>query len=158
MSDQLTHIAADGRAHMVDLGDKTETLRRAVARGKIALPREVLDAIAANRTKKGDVLAVAELAGIMAAKKTPDLIPLCHPIALSGVKLTLQPIADGIEVFAEAACHGRTGVEMEVLTAAAVACLTVYDMVKSIAREAVIGPIELVEKSGGKSGDFLKKK
>ena len=154
MADKLTHIDDDGRAHMVDVADKKDSKRMARARGFVRLSVETLSAIAEGRAKKGDVLAVAELAGIMAAKKTADLIPLCHPLPLSRVKLVLTPKDDGIAVEAEVGCTGKTGVEMEALTAVSVACLTVYDMVKAIEKSARIGPIELVEKSGGKSGDF----
>lgn len=156
MSDKLTHIDSDGRAHMVDIGNKTATKRTARARGFIALSADTLAAIAEGRTKKGDVLSVAELAGIMGAKKTSDLIPLCHPLSLSRVKLALTPRADGIAVEAIVGCDGKTGVEMEALTAVSVACLTVYDMVKAMEKNARIGPIELIEKTGGKSGDFTR--
>lgn len=154
MSDKLTHIDADGRAHMVDVADKADTKRTAKARGRVALSPATLAAIAEGRTKKGDVLSVAELAGIMGAKKTSELIPLCHPLPLSRVKLVLTPQDDGIAVEAEVGCTGKTGVEMEALTAVSVACLTVYDMVKAMQKDARITDIELVEKSGGKSGDF----
>lgn len=154
MSDKLTHIDEDGRAHMVDVADKAETKRLARARGRVLLSPATLAAIAEGRTKKGDVLSVAELAGIMGAKKTAALIPLCHPLPLSRVKLVLTPAADGILVEAEVGCSGKTGVEMEALTAVSIACLTVYDMVKAIQKDAQITGIELVEKSGGKSGDY----
>ncbi len=154
MSNKLTHIDKDGRAHMVDVADKAETKRLARARGRVLLSPATLAAIAEGRAKKGDVLSVAELAGIMAAKKTADLIPLCHPLPLSRVKLVLTPEADGILVEAEVACSGKTGVEMEALTAVSIACLTVYDMVKAMQKDAQITDIELVEKSGGKSGDY----
>jgi cyclic pyranopterin phosphate synthase len=154
MADKLTHIDDDGRAHMVDVADKKDSKRMARARGFVRISVETLSAIAEGRAKKGDVLAVAELAGIMAAKKTAELIPLCHPLPLSRVKLVLTPQNDGIAVEAEVGCTGKTGVEMEALTAVSVACLTVYDMVKAMEKSAHIGPIELVEKSGGKSGDF----
>lgn len=154
MADKLTHIDDDGRAHMVDVADKKDSKRMARARGFVSLSAETLSAIAEGRAKKGDVLAVAELAGIMAAKKTAELIPLCHPLPLSRVKLVLTPQNDGIAVEAEVGCTGKTGVEMEALTAVSVACLTVYDMVKAMEKSARIGPIELVEKIGGKSGDF----
>lgn len=154
MSDKLTHIDADGRAHMVDVADKADTKRTAKARGRVALSPATLAAIAEGRTKKGDVLSVAELAGIMGAKKTAELIPLCHPLPLSRVKLVLTPKDDGIVVEAEVGCTGKTGVEMEALTAVSVACLTVYDMVKAMEKDARITNIELVEKTGGKSGDF----
>ena len=154
MSDKLTHIDADGRAHMVDVADKADTKRTAKARGLVALSPATLAAITEGRTKKGDVLSVAELAGIMGAKKTAELIPLCHPLPLSRVKLVLTPQDGGIAVEAEVGCTGKTGVEMEALTAVSVACLTVYDMVKAMEKDARITDIELVEKSGGKSGDF----
>ena len=154
MADKLTHIDDDGRAHMVDVADKNDSKRMARARGFVSLSPATLAAITAGRTKKGDVLSVAELAGIMAAKKTSELIPLCHPLPLSHVKLALTAEDNGIAVEAEVGCTGKTGVEMEALTAVSVACLTVYDMVKAIEKSARIGPIELVEKSGGKSGDF----
>jgi cyclic pyranopterin phosphate synthase len=154
MAEKLTHIDDDGRAHMVDVADKKDSKRMARARGFVSLSAETLSAIAEGRAKKGDVLAVAELAGIMAAKKTAELIPLCHPLPLTRVKLVLTPQNDGIAVEAEVGCTGKTGVEMEALTAVSVACLTVYDMVKAMEKSARIGPIELVEKSGGKSGDF----
>ncbi|MCH1542182.1 MAG: cyclic pyranopterin monophosphate synthase MoaC [Alphaproteobacteria bacterium] len=154
MADKLTHIDDDGRAHMVDVADKNDSKRMARARGFVSLSPATLAAITAGRTKKGDVLSVAELAGIMAAKKTSELIPLCHPLPLSHVKLALTAEDNGIAVEAEVGCTGKTGVEMEALTAVSVACLTVYDMVKAMEKSASIGAIELVEKSGGKSGDF----
>ena len=154
MTDKLTHIDSDGRAHMVDVADKADSKRMARARGFVFLSSETLAAITEGRSKKGDVLAVAELAGIMAAKKTAELIPLCHPLPLSRVKLVLTAEADSVAVTAEVGCTGKTGVEMEALTAVSVACLTVYDMVKAMEKTARIGNIELVEKSGGKSGDF----
>ena len=154
MTDKLTHIDSDGRAHMVDVADKADTKRMARAQGFVFLTPETLAAIAAGRNKKGDVLAVAELAGIMAAKKTAELIPLCHPLPLSRVKLQLTAKDEGISVAAEVGCTGKTGVEMEALTAVSVACLTVYDMVKAVEKSARIGNIELVKKSGGKSGDY----
>ncbi len=154
MSNKLTHFDADGRARMVDVGGKPASDRTARAQGFVALAKETLAAITANQAAKGDVLAVAELAGIMAAKKTADLIPLCHPLSLSRVKLVLTQQQDGILVVADVACSGQTGVEMEALTAVSVACLTVYDMIKAIDKAARIGPIELIEKTGGKSGSF----
>ena len=154
MSNKLTHFDAVGRARMVDVGGKQASDRTARAQGFVALAKETLAAITANQAAKGDVLAVAELAGIMAAKKTADLIPLCHPLSLSRVKLVLTQQQDGILVVADVACSGQTGVEMEALTAVSVACLTVYDMIKAIDKAARIGPIELIEKTGGKSGSF----
>ena len=154
MADKLTHIDTDGRAHMVDVADKDDSKRTAIARGFVHLSANTLKAIEQGRTKKGDVLSVAELAGIMAAKKTAELIPLCHPLPLSRVKLTLVLAEDGVAVTSEVGCTGKTGVEMEALTAVSVACLTVYDMVKAMEKSARIGGIELVEKTGGKSGDY----
>lgn len=154
MADKLTHIDTDGRAHMVDVADKDDSKRTAIARGFVHLSANTLKAIEQGRTKKGDVLSVAELAGIMAAKKTAELIPLCHPLPLSRVKLALVLAEDGVAVTSEVGCTGKTGVEMEALTAVSVACLTVYDMVKAMEKSARIGGIELVEKTGGKSGDY----
>ena len=154
MTDKLTHIDSDGRAQMVDVGDKAVSQRTAHARGFVALSPETLAVVEAGGTKKGDVLSIAELAGIMAAKKTADLIPLCHPLPLTHVKLTLTPEDGGIAVNARVGCSGVTGVEMEALTAVSVACLTVYDMVKAIEKSATFQAIGLVEKTGGKSGDF----
>lgn len=154
MSDKLTHIDTDGRAHMVDVADKSDSKRTAIARGFVSLSADTLAAIEQGRTDKGDVLSVAELAGIMAAKKTSELIPLCHPLPLSRVKLSLSLADGGVAVNAEVGCTGKTGVEMEALTAVSVACLTVYDMVKAMEKSARISEIELVEKTGGKSGDF----
>ena len=132
MADKLTHIDEAGRAHMVDVAAKADSKRTSRARGFVHLSADTLKAIAEGRTKKGDVLSVAELAGIMAAKKTSELIPLCHPLPLSRVKLVLTPQDNGIAVAAEVGCTGKTGVEMEALTAVSVACLTVYDMVKAM--------------------------
>lgn len=154
MSDKLTHIDEDGRAHMVDVADKADSKRTAKARGFISLSPDTLAAISEGRTKKGDVLSVAELAGIMGAKKTSELIPLCHPLPLSRVKVALALQEKGVAIEAEVGCTGKTGVEMEALTAVSVACLTVYDMVKAMEKSATISNIELVEKTGGKSGDF----
>ena len=156
MSDKLTHVDTDGRAHMVDVSDKSSSQRLARARGFVHLSAATLAVIHEGRNNKGDVLSVAELAGIMGAKKTSELIPLCHPLPLTKVKLALTAQETGIEVEATVGCHGVTGVEMEALTAVSVACLTVYDMVKAIEKSASIGSIELVEKTGGKSGDYLR--
>lgn len=156
--DQLTHVGADGSARMVDVSAKPESARMARASGWIAMSRETHDAIAANAVKKGDVLAVARLAGIMAAKRTSDLIPLCHPIALTDVSVDLATDASlpGVRVEAIARSVGKTGVEMEALTAASIALLTVYDMAKAMDRAMTIGDISLAEKSGGASGDFAR--
>jgi cyclic pyranopterin phosphate synthase len=152
----LTHFDAEGRAVMVDVSDKAETDRIAVARGSVTMQPETLERIRLGTVAKGDVLSVARLAGIMGAKRTPELIPLCHPLALSSVKLdlTLAPERNAVEIEATCKLKGRTGVEMEALTAVSVAALTIYDMVKAVDRSMVIGEIRLVHKSGGKSGTW----
>ena len=156
MADKLTHFDASGRAQMVDVGDKPETDRRAVAVSLITMQRETGKRIAEGKVGKGDVLAVARLAGIMAAKKTSDLIPLCHPLPLTAVNLDIQLSEDLKSVLIEAECKttGKTGVEMEALTAASVAALTVYDMVKAMDRGMTIESTRLLHKSGGKSGVY----
>ena len=155
MSD-LTHFDDKGRARMVDVSEKDVTERVAEARGSVLMAKETLARIAAGGIKKGDVLSVARLAGIMGAKRTPDLIPLCHPMALAAVSVDLQPDPDrsAIDIVATCKVAGRTGVEMEALTAVAVAALTVYDMCKSIDRGMRITDIRLTQKSGGKSGAY----
>jgi cyclic pyranopterin phosphate synthase len=152
----LSHFDAEGRPRMVDVSDKPETERRAAARGFMRMSREALEAVKTGRGKKGDAAAAAELAGVMGAKKTPDLVPLCHPLALTGVRVetSIDEAASGVWATAEVKTTGRTGVEMEALTAVAVACLALYDMLKSIDRTMTIETIALVEKSGGASGDF----
>lgn len=153
---ELTHFDADGRARMVDVSDKDETRRTAVAEGSVTMRAETLRMIAEGRAGKGDVLSVAELAGIMGAKRTSDLVPLCHPLPLSAVSLSLRvdEAACAVRIRAECRTTGRTGVEMEALTAVSVAALTVYDMVKAADRGMTIGPIRLVEKAGGRSGHW----
>ena len=153
---KLTHIDASGTASMVDVSEKDETQRIAVAEGRIVMKPETLALIVAGDAKKGDVLGVARVAGIMAAKRTHELIPLCHPLLLSKIAVDLVPDAalPGVRVTATAKLAGRTGVEMEALTAASVACLTVYDMVKAVDRGMRIEGIRVLEKSGGKSGDW----
>ncbi|CAN7576795.1 cyclic pyranopterin monophosphate synthase MoaC [Rhizobium sp. LjRoot98] len=155
----LTHVGSDGQANMVDVGDKAETVRIAVAEGFVRMLPETLDLILKGNAKKGDVLATARLAGIMAAKQTANLIPLCHPLMLSKVSVDISADAalPGLRVEAMAKLTGRTGVEMEALTAASVACLTIYDMAKAADREMEIGGIRLVQKSGGRSGDYARK-
>jgi cyclic pyranopterin phosphate synthase len=152
----LTHIGASGEARMVDVTAKPETDRIAVAEGCVAMRPETLALIRAGDMKKGDVLGAARIAGIMAAKRTPELIPLCHPLALTGVEVEI--VADdalpGLRVRATARVKGATGVEMEALTAVSVACLTIYDMAKAVDREMRIEAVWLVEKRGGKSGHF----
>ena len=152
----LTHFDERGNAHMVDVGAKDVTERVAVARASVRMQPATLKLIATKKAAKGDVLAVAQLAGIMAAKKTPDLIPLCHPLALSSVKvtLTLDEARNAVDIEATCKLKGRTGVEMEALTAASVAALTVYDMCKSVDRGMVISDVRLLHKSGGKSGTW----
>ncbi len=152
----LTHFDAGGAAHMVDVSEKDTTSRTAVARGEITMEPATLALIVEGRAKKGDVLSVARLAGIMAAKKTHDLIPLCHPLALSkvSVDLTTHDAPARVEIEATVKTTGQTGVEMEALTAVSVAALTVYDMVKAVDRSMTIGATRLVLKDGGKSGRF----
>ena len=150
----FTHFNDAGDPHMVDVGDKSVTTRRAVASGQISMTDQTLAMIRDGGHKKGDVIQVAQLAGIMAAKKTPDLIPLCHPLSLSHVSVDITLIENGLEITAECRLDGKTGVEMEALTAVSVAALTVYDMCKAVDKAMEIGPIKLVHKSGGKSGDY----
>jgi cyclic pyranopterin monophosphate synthase len=156
MSRKLTHFDDSGNAHMVDVGAKGETERVAVAHARVTMQAATLKLIAAKKAAKGDVLAVAQLAGIMAAKRTPELIPLCHPLSLSSVdvKLSLDKKRNAVDIEATCKLKGRTGVEMEALTAASVAALTVYDMCKSVDRGMVISEVKLLHKSGGKSGTF----
>ena len=158
MSDKLTHFDSDGKAVMVEVGDKTSTRRVAVASGEVRMRPETLRRILDSTIEKGDVFAVARLAGIMAAKKTPDLIPLCHPLLLTSVSVDFLPHpAEGrVTITATVKLTGTTGVEMEALTAVAVAGLTIYDMCKAIDKEMVIGAIQLESKEGGKSGPFLR--
>ena len=150
----LTHIDADGAARMVDVGEKAATQRVATAAARVAMLAETAAAIRDGNMKKGDVLATARIAGIMAAKRTSDLIPLCHPIALSNVEVALTVESDGVTIEATARCTGPTGVEMEALTAASVAALTIYDMAKAIDRGMRIEGVRLLAKSGGRSGDW----
>ncbi|MBW0369596.1 cyclic pyranopterin monophosphate synthase MoaC [Ensifer adhaerens] len=153
---KLTHIGGSGEANMVDVGDKAETIRIAVAEGHVRMKAETLTLILEGDAKKGDVIGTARLAGIMAAKQTANLIPLCHPLMLTKVTvdITPDPALPGLRVEALAKLTGRTGVEMEALTAVSVACLTIYDMAKAADREMEIGGIQLVSKSGGRSGDY----
>lgn len=152
----LTHIGADGRARMVDVSDKAVTTREATARGRIVMRPETLALALSGGGKKGDVRAVAEIAGVMAAKRTSDLIPMCHPLMLTSVKVAVRASADGsgLEATATARTQGQTGVEMEALTAASAALLTLYDMLKAVDREMVVTDIALLAKSGGASGDW----
>jgi cyclic pyranopterin phosphate synthase len=152
----LTHLDAEGRARMVDVGDKPVTERTATAAGQVRMSRAAFEAVAAGRITKGEVLTVAEVAGVMAAKRTGELIPLCHPLGLdlARVECVLDPDLPGVRVTATCRTTGRTGVEMEALTAVTVACLTVYDMVKAADRAMRIEAIRLLAKSGGTSGDW----
>lgn len=154
--DRLTHLDARGEAHMVDVGAKAITTREALAEGHISMAPATLALIRDGLAKKGDVIAVARLAGIMAAKKTHELIPLCHPLLLTKVSVEIEPddALPGMRVVARARVSGQTGVEMEALTAVSVACLTIYDMAKAVDRAMQIGGIRLLEKSGGQSGDW----
>jgi cyclic pyranopterin phosphate synthase len=155
----LTHLDAEGRVRMVDVGGKAETERTALAEGSITMSLDALDAIERHALSKGDAIAAARIAGIMAAKRTAELIPLCHPIALTdaGVDLEVERSLPGVRVTAWASTRGRTGVEMEALTAVTVALLTIYDMAKSLDRGMRISDVRLIEKRGGKSGDWKRK-
>ena len=153
---KLTHLDGEGNAVMVDVSDKAVTERTATAKGSVFMRPETMELILAEGVKKGDVLSVAQLAGIMAAKKTPDLIPLCHPLSLSSVKVDLvcDPNRNAVDITAKCKLAGKTGVEMESLTAVTVAALTVYDMCKSVDRGMRLSDIRLVQKGGGKSGNY----
>jgi len=153
---KLSHYDEEGRISMVDVGQKDVTVRRAVAAAKVLVNATTLDAIREKNTPKGDPLEIARIAGIMAAKRTSELIPLCHQIALSKADVTAKIVDDGIELTAEAITSGKTGVEMEALTAVSVAALTIYDMLKAVQRDIAITDIRLVEKTGGKS-DYSRK-
>lgn len=153
MSD-LTHLDAAGAAHMVDVGDKAVTRREATATGRVVMSAEAVAAIRAGAVKKGDVIAVARVAGIMAAKRTSDLVPLCHPLPITRVSLDLDIREDGVAATATVRTDGKTGVEMEALTAVSVALLTVYDMTKAIDKAMILQDLQVVAKSGGRSGDW----
>lgn len=153
MSDApLTHLTESGEVYMVDVGSKEETHRRAVAEAVVNMPVALADRFFGGDLPKGDALASVRLAGIMAAKRTPDLIPLAHPIGLDSVEVTIEPHESGVRIEARCSLRGRTGVEMEALTAVSVAALTLYDMVKSVERGVTIGPVRLLSKEGGRSG------
>ena len=154
MADRLTHVDETGAARMVDVSEKAVTARTATASGRVLVAPEVIELLRGEGVPKGDALAVARIAGIMGAKKTPDLIPLCHPLAVSGVKLELSVTDDAVEITATVKTTDRTGVEMEALTAVAVAGLTVVDMIKAVDKRAVITDIRVETKTGGKSGTF----
>ena len=152
----FTHFNEEGRAKMVNVGEKPPTVRTAVAAARVLVNRETFDLIRSGGMKKGDVLTVAQVAGVMGAKRTPELIPMCHPILIDGVdlKLRLDEERCSVEITAAVSCDGRTGVEMEALTAAATAALTVYDMCKAVQKDMVITDLRLLEKTGGVHGDF----
>ncbi|MEM7767177.1 MAG: cyclic pyranopterin monophosphate synthase MoaC [Pseudomonadota bacterium] len=154
----LTHVGPDGRARMVDVHDKPISTRTATACGQVTMSPEAFRLATQGGARKGDPLAVSELAGIIGAKKTSDLIPLCHPLPLAGVTVTIQPDSEAQALIVEATVKtdGKTGVEMEALTAVSVACLTLYDMLKAVDKAMTIGPIELLRKSGGRSGDYVR--
>ena len=154
--EDFTHFNDQGRARMVDVGDKAPSHRTAVAGARVLVSPETFRLIQTGGMKKGDVLTVAQIAGVMGAKRTPDLIPMCHPIALTGInlELSLDEARCAVDIRATVSCDGRTGVEMEALTAASTAALTVYDMCKAVQKDMTITRIRLLEKSGGKSGDF----
>jgi len=152
---ELTHFDEKGRAKMVEVSAKADTLREAVARGFVRVSKEVLGLIRKGNLKKGDPLEVARIAGIMAAKRTHELIPLCHPLLLTTVEVNLNLTESGVEIESRVVCVGKTGVEMEALTAVSVAALTIYDMCKAVDRQMTIGDIFLVKKSGGRSGTFV---
>jgi cyclic pyranopterin phosphate synthase len=160
MNDRLTHLDEDGKAIMVDVGEKASTSRVAVARGEVRMKESTLQLIMSGEMAKGDVWAVARVAGIMAAKKTPDLIPLCHPLLLSSVSVDFVPHAgEGrVEIESRVKVAGTTGVEMEALTAVSAAALAIYDMCKAVDRAMVLSEIRLMEKHGGKSGSFVREK
>ena len=152
----FTHFNEQGRAKMVDVGEKPETVRTAVAAGRVLVKRETFELIRSGGMKKGDVLTVAQVAGVMGAKRTPELIPMCHPVLIDGIDLELRLDEErcSVEIRAEVRCAGRTGVEMEALTAVSAAALTVYDMCKAVQRDMVIADIRLLEKRGGVHGDY----
>ena len=151
---ELSHLNEAGEVHMVDVGDKTVSDREAVAEGLVVMSTDLAERFFAGDLPKGDAAAVARIAGIMAAKRTADLIPLCHPIPLTGVDVTLEPSGRGVRVVASVRTNDRTGVEMEAMTAVAVASLTIYDMVKGVEREVTIETVRLLSKSGGRSGKW----
>lgn len=155
----FTHFNDEGRAKMVNVGEKPETERTAVAAGRVLVNRDTLALIKSGGMKKGDVLTVAQIAGIMGAKHTPDIIPMCHPVMMNGIdlSLSLDEERSSVEIIATVSCDGKTGVEMEALTAVSTAALTVYDMCKAVQKDMVISDIRLLRKTGGVHGDFIRK-
>lgn len=156
MTDKLTHLDEGGRARMVDVSDKAITAREAIATGRVRMSAAALTLAREGNAKKGDVYAAAELAGVMAAKRTSSLIPLCHPLPLTSIKVEVAEQADALSVTAQVKTTSQTGVEMEALCAVSVACLTIYDMLKAVDRTMVIENITLLEKRGGASGEFVR--
>jgi cyclic pyranopterin phosphate synthase len=154
---EFTHFNEHGRAHMVEVGEKEDTRRKAIARGKVRMNRETIEKIREGLIKKGDVLSVAQIGGIMGAKKTSDIIPMCHNIFLTGADIRFNITDNAIEVESEVKTIGKTGVEMEALTAVSIACLTIYDMCKAVDKDMVIEDIRLIKKTGGKTGDYMYK-
>jgi cyclic pyranopterin phosphate synthase len=154
MSKKLSHVNEDGNAHMVDVSDRAITQRSARASGKVVLSKSVLSLIAEGKTPKGDVLATARIAGIMGAKKTPELIPLCHPISISSVNVDLEIVEDGVKIYSTVTISDRTGVEMEALTAVSIAALTIIDMTKALDPGATITNVQVDEKDGGRNGHW----
>jgi len=156
MTDKLTHINDDGEVHMVDVGDKNVTQRQAVATSSIQMSEAAFGAVKSGNLKKGDALGVARVAGIMAAKSTSQMIPLCHPLALTKIEISIEPddATNSFNISALVRVEGKTGVEMEALTAASITALTIYDMAKAVDKSMIIGPTQLEQKSGGKSGDY----
>ena len=155
---EFTHFNESGRAHMVEVGEKEDTKRTAIAVGKIRMRKETIEKIRAGVIEKGDVLSVAQIGGIMGAKKTSELIPMCHNLFLTGADIRFNILEDAVEVEAEVKTIGKTGVEMEALTAVSIACLTIYDMCKALDKDMVIEDIMLIKKTGGKSGDYVREK
>lgn len=152
--EDFTHINSQGRARMVDVSEKDITMREAKAYGIVYMSENTVDMIKSGGVKKGDVLSVAQVGGIMAAKRTSEIIPMCHPVITTGIDINFNINKDSIEIYSTVKCKGETGVEMEALTAVSSAALTIYDMCKALQRNMVIGEIKLLEKSGGKSGDY----
>ena len=159
MSGELTHFDEKGRVRMVDVSAKTDAARRAVARGRVRFSADAYETIRAHGVKKGDIASVAELAGVMGAKRTSDLIPLCHPLPITGLRVRVEPDDDAraYVATAEVKTTGKTGVEMEALAAVMTACLTIYDMAKAVDKSMIIEDVKLLEKSGGVSGDYVRK-
>jgi cyclic pyranopterin monophosphate synthase len=155
MKKRLSHVGADGTARMVDVSDKPETAREAMARGRIRMTRDAARTATGGANRKGDPVQTARLAGIMAAKRTAELIPLCHPLRLTHVDVEITPRTDGFDIAASVRTSGQTGVEMEALTAVSVAALTLYDMIKAVDKTMEIGEIRVVEKRGGRSGEYI---